>query len=79
MELNRYILKVYFGDGNGISYDTIPVIEKSKERVKEIINENLKTSDSFDYWNYTFYKDDVKNHGYQLFTIDEFFATLYGE
>lgn len=70
---NKYLLKVFFTNKNSVDYDIIPVIEISKEDIKRKLEENVKVYQNFDLYNYTFNKDDLKNHGYIIYSIEEFF------
>lgn len=74
--MNRYITKVFFEMNNTVDFDVIPVYEKNKSEILNKLDLNSNTFDNFDLWDYTFSSKDFKNHGVQIFTVDEFFGDL---
>lgn len=74
---NKYIMNVYFTCGDGVSYDTIPVISQSKEHIHNLLLRNMQTYEHFTLFNYDFDKKDIVEHGYEIKTVDEFFEGVH--
>jgi len=75
---NKYIMNVFFHDGNSATYDTIPVICESKQHVDDLLARNMQTyPGNFELFNYDFNTDDIKKYGYLVQTVEEFFESAY--
>lgn len=71
---NKYIMNVYFTSSDGVSYDTIPIVCESKDHIHNLIARNMETYPGvFTLFNYDFDTVDIKEHGYDIKTVDEFF------
>lgn len=61
----------YKGD---LSIDTIPVIEKDAATIKRKIDECVAVVSEFTLWGFTFSTHDVNKHGYEVFTLSEWYG-----
>lgn len=59
---------------NGADYDVIPVVSRSKEYIEDLLLKNAKNSTTFELWNYTFSSKDIKDSGFKILTVDEFYG-----